>query len=79
MADYDTVHEDLGTGPDARGPHLLLVREEGRLWWVRQIFDDPAGDHDWGISARVDLDESDAAGEAVIAVTAVGMLELIGD
>ncbi len=79
MAGYDTVHEDLGTGPDARGPHLLLVREEGRLWWVRQIFDDPAGDHDWGISARVDLDESDAAGEAAIAVTAVGMLELIGD
>ena len=24
-------------------------------WGVRQIFDDPAGDHDWGISAAVDL------------------------
>ena len=43
-------------------------------WNVRQIFDDPAGDHDWGISARVDLAASDEAGEAVLAVTDVGQL-----
>jgi hypothetical protein len=41
---------------------------------VRQIFDDPAGDHDWGISAEVDLDSSDAAGTAVLRVTGVGQL-----
>jgi superfamily II RNA helicase len=76
MAEYDAMHADLGTGPDARGPHLLVVREEGRTWSVRQIFDDPDGDHDWGISARVDLDASDAAGAAAVTVTQVGMLEI---
>jgi hypothetical protein len=40
---------------------------------VRQIFDDPEGHHDWGISAEVDLEESDEAGFAVIRVTDVGM------
>jgi hypothetical protein len=49
------------------------VTEEGRREWkVRQIFDDPAGDHDWGISALVDLPASDEEGTAVIHVTAVG-------
>ncbi len=37
-------------------------------------FDDPAGDHDWGISAEVDLAASDEAGIAVVRVTAVGQL-----
>ena len=41
---------------------------------MRQIFDDPAGDHDWGISATVDLAASDDAGAAVIHVTDVGQL-----
>ena len=43
-------------------------------WLVRQIFDDPAGDHDWGISAVVDLDASDEAGSAVLRITDVGQL-----
>ena len=41
---------------------------------MRQIFDDPAGDHDWGISAEVDLAASDEAGEAALRVTDVGQL-----
>jgi len=45
-----------------------------RTWSVRQVFDDPDGDHDWAISATVDLDASDAAGEPVVVVTAVGPL-----
>ena len=44
------------------------------MWRVRQIFDDPAGDHDWGISAEVDLAASDAIGAAAVRVTAVGPL-----
>ena len=64
----------IGTGPDARGPHLLLVTEEPGRWEVRQILDDPAGDHDWGIAATVDLAASDAEGVAVVRVTAVDQL-----
>ena len=41
---------------------------------VRQIFDDPASNHDWGISAEVDLEASDESGTAVVRVTAVNRL-----
>jgi hypothetical protein len=69
---YFDQHEDLGTGPNARGPALLIIEELPGRWEVRQIFDDPAGDHDWGFSAEVDLAASDEAGEAVVMVTDVG-------
>jgi hypothetical protein len=74
LDDYFDEHDDIGTGPDARGPALLIITEEPGKWLVRQIFDDPAGDHDWGISAEVDLEASDAAGAAVVRVTAVNRL-----
>jgi hypothetical protein len=71
---YFAEHDELGTGPDARGPRLLVIDEQPGKWVLRQIFDDPAGDHDWGISAEVDLAESDEAGTAVVRVTAVDRL-----
>jgi hypothetical protein len=71
---YFDEHADIGTGPDARGPSMLIIEKERNYWSARQIFDDPAGDHDWGISAVIDLDASDEAGAAVIRVTAVGQL-----
>ncbi|MGB8021645.1 MAG: DUF3516 domain-containing protein [Candidatus Nanopelagicales bacterium] len=72
MAGYSAEHDELSTGPAARGPHLLLIDEQPGRWVVRQVFDDPAGDHDWGISAEVDLAASDAEGTAVVRVTDVG-------
>jgi hypothetical protein len=74
LAGYYADHPDIGTGPDARGPALLLIDTEPGRWRVRQILDDPARDHDWGISADVDLAASDAAGTAVVRVTAVDRL-----
>jgi hypothetical protein len=71
---YWDAHDEIGTGPDARGPAMLLITEGKGSWEVRQIFDDPAGDHDWGISATVDLAASDAEGAAVMHVTDVGGL-----
>jgi superfamily II RNA helicase len=71
---YFEEHEDIGTGPDARGPQLLIIDEQPGVWHVRQIFEDPAGNRDWGFSADVDLAASDAAGSAVIRLTAVGRL-----
>ncbi|HEY5361049.1 MAG TPA: DUF3516 domain-containing protein [Streptosporangiaceae bacterium] len=71
---YFEEHDEIGTGPDARGPALLIIDEGPRAWAVRQIFDDPAGDHDWGFSATVDLAASDEAGIAVVTVTAAGQL-----
>ncbi len=71
---YFDEHDEIGTGPDARGPGLLIIDQQPAHWAVRQIFDDPAGDHDWGFSALVDLPASDAAGAAVLRVTDVGQL-----
>ncbi len=71
---YFERYDEIGTGADARGPGLLMIEEQPRCWKARQILDDPAGDHDWGISAEVDLPASDQAGIAVIRVTAVDQL-----
>ncbi len=76
MADYWAEYDELGTGPDARGPRLLRIEElpEDGLWRVRQTFDDPADDHDWGFSAEIDLTASAAEGRAVVHLTDVGQL-----
>ncbi|WP_426762716.1 DEAD/DEAH box helicase [Pseudarthrobacter sp. 1G09] len=74
LDDYFDEHDDIGTGPDARGPGLLIITEEAGVWKVRQIFDDPARNHDWGISAEVNLAESDETGTAVLRVTGVNRL-----
>jgi superfamily II RNA helicase len=75
---YYDEYDDIGIGPDARGPDLLLITTDRDRWTVRQIFDDPAGDHDWGISAEVDLTASDEVGAAAVTVTAVGPLSAGG-
>jgi superfamily II RNA helicase len=75
MARYYEDHDVLQTGGDARGPALIVITEEPGRWRVRQIFDDPAGDHDWGISAVVDLAESDEVGAAAVTVTEVDRLD----
>ena len=74
LTPYFEEYPTLGTGPDARGPALLSIEVEPGQWLVRQTFEDPAGDRDWGISATVDLEASDEAGVAVLEVTAVGPL-----
>jgi hypothetical protein len=68
LGDYFDEHEELGTGPAARGPKLFEIEEGPRVWKVRQILDDPAGNHDWYLRAEVDLAASDAAGRAILRV-----------
>ncbi|MDX6278532.1 MAG: hypothetical protein QOJ72_2660 [Nocardioidaceae bacterium] len=72
MAPYREEYDELGTGPSARGPELFMVEERGNTWVVRQTFEDPNGDRDWGISAEVDLARSDELGEAAVTILAVG-------
>ncbi|CAB4951918.1 unannotated protein [freshwater metagenome] len=71
---YFAEHRDIGTGPDARGPARLIIEEVPGHWSVRQILDDPAGDHDWGFTVDIDLAASDEAGEAVLTLMAVDRL-----
>lgn len=71
---YFADHDEILTGANARSSQLLLLTEGATEWTVRQILDDPAGDHDWGISATVDLAASDEEGAAVVTVTGVDRL-----
>jgi uncharacterized membrane protein YgcG len=83
LDDYYAEHDTIGTDADARSAAMLIVDETdagasvdgaSRLWRVRQILADPAGDHDWGIAAEVDLGASDDAGAAVLSVTGMNRL-----
>ncbi|NUR95625.1 MAG: DUF3516 domain-containing protein, partial [Kribbellaceae bacterium] len=65
---YYAEHDVVGTGPEARGPALFLVEEHPGYWEVQQIIDDPEGNHDWRITASVDLAASDEAGDLVLEV-----------
>ncbi|WP_246215343.1 DEAD/DEAH box helicase [Modestobacter muralis] len=70
---YFAEHGELNTGGDARGPALLIVdKSDPRLWQVRQVLDDPAGDHDWGVDAEIDLDASDEEGVLVMRLVDAG-------
>ncbi|WP_262002961.1 DEAD/DEAH box helicase [Microbacterium sp. Mcb102] len=71
---YYDDHDEILTGADARSSKLLILTESTTSWTARQIFDDPAGDHDWGITATIDLAASDEAGQAVVTVTGVDRL-----
>jgi hypothetical protein len=72
LDDYFAEYDEIGTGSNARGPALLHLEEGPTAWTVRQVFDDPEGDHDWGIAATVDLAASDELGAAAVTLTDVG-------
>ncbi|WP_067499916.1 RNA helicase [Actinoplanes sp. TFC3] len=72
LEDYYAEYPLVGTGPSARGPALLHIEQGPALWKVRQVFEDPEGDHDWGIEAEVDLAASDELGAAAVRIVAVG-------
>jgi hypothetical protein len=87
LEDYYAEHDSVLTDGDARGPDLLTVGEErtgepvgaeegttSRLRDVRQTIHDPEGHHDWVIEAVVDCDATDAAGELVLATSAMRRL-----
>jgi superfamily II RNA helicase len=77
---YWDEYEDLNAGPEARSPALLVIDRDppaagpdaGRRWRVRQIVDDPEGNHDFAFVAEVDLDGSDQAGEPVVRTLSFG-------
>jgi superfamily II RNA helicase len=73
--DYFAEHAEVFTGADARGPMLVIIHREPGVWRVRQILDDPAGDHDWGFAAEVDLEASDEEGAAVLRIVDAGRLD----
>jgi hypothetical protein len=76
---YFDEHDSIGIGPDARSSARILIDEGAAAsgtgyWAVRQIIDDPAGDHDWGIRAEVDVAASAEQGIAVVRVLGLDRL-----
>jgi hypothetical protein len=72
---YFDEYDSIGVDADARGSAMLQITEGPTEWLARQILADPDGDHDWGISATIDLAESNEQGVAVLRVVAVGPLQ----
>jgi superfamily II RNA helicase len=68
---YFDEHEYLNTGADARGPSLFLVTEEPTRWLVQQILDDPEHNHDWRLSAELDLEATDAEAAPALRITSL--------
>ncbi|WP_273734053.1 DEAD/DEAH box helicase [Mycolicibacterium septicum] len=71
---YFDEHAEVGTGANARGPALLIFDRQPQVWRIRQILEDPAGDHDWGFDVEVDLAASDEEGAAVLRIVDVGRM-----
>ena len=69
MAPYWAAHPSIGIDATARAG--ALFRPDGATGVV-QVLADPAGDHDWAITAHVDLEASDAEGRAVLVLDAIG-------
>jgi superfamily II RNA helicase len=65
---YFAEHDSIGIDADARSTRFVELTETGRTWPVVQVLDDPAGHHEWLLSAEVDLDASDEAGVAVVRI-----------
>jgi hypothetical protein len=68
---YFDEYDSIGTDADARSSAMLQLTEGPTEWLARQILSDPAGDHDWAISATIDLAASNEQGEAVIRIISV--------
>uniref|UniRef100_UPI002617551A DUF3516 domain-containing protein n=1 Tax=uncultured Corynebacterium sp. TaxID=159447 RepID=UPI002617551A len=67
MDDYFDEYADVGVDAAARSNKNILIKRgtgsEAESWFVRQIIDDPEGDHGWALEGVVDLAATDEAGE----------------
>jgi hypothetical protein len=70
---YWDEYGSIDTGPQGRSPSLLMIdRADPAVWRLRQIIEDPDGNHDFAIVGSIDLDASDAAGEPVVRIESFG-------
>jgi superfamily II RNA helicase len=75
---YYDEHDEIRTDADARSAAMVQVDERPDdapgTWRVGLVSADPAGDHDWGITASVDLAASADQGSVVLQVLSVDRL-----
>ena len=79
LEEFYAEHEELRIDADARSAAFLNIDESdelsSHLWHVRQIFCDAEGDHDFRITADVDLDATQDGGEVVFTNYRAGFFE----
>ncbi|MEE0145754.1 MAG: DUF3516 domain-containing protein [Senegalimassilia anaerobia] len=83
LDEYYEAHEEILLDADARSKSYLMFdeadEEELRVWHVRQIFHDKAGDNDFVIVADVDLDATQEGDGVVFANYRVGFADELLD
>ena len=83
LDEYYETHEEILLDADARSKAYLMFdeadEEELRVWHVRQIFHDEAGDNDFIIVADVDLDATQEGDGVVFANYRVGFADELLD
>ena len=83
LDEYYEAHEEILLDADARSKAYLMFdeadEEELRVWHVRQIFHDEAGDNDFVIVADVDLDATQEGDGVVFANYRVGFADELLD
>lgn len=83
LDEYYETHEEILLDADARSKAYLMFdeadEEELRVWHVRQIFHDEAGDNDFVIVADVDLDATQEGDGVVFANYRVGFADELID
>ena len=74
LAPFLEEYERIVFDPTARRNDLTWMRErESRLWDVRQVLVDPAGDNQWNVEAELDLRAGDTPVGPLLAVRAIGI------
>jgi hypothetical protein len=71
MAPYWDEHDAIGIDAAARSHDLLRLDRDASPWSATQTLADPAGHHDWAITARVRPDASDDQTRAVLDLLAI--------
>ena len=83
LDEYYETHEEILLDADARSKAYLMFdeadEEELRVWHVRQIFHDEAGDNEFVIVADVDLDATQEGDGVVFANYRVGFADELLD
>ena len=83
LDEYYETHEEILLDADARSKAYLMFdeadEEELRVWHMRQIFHDEAGDNDFVIVADVDLDATQEGDGVVFANYRVGFADELLD
>jgi hypothetical protein len=74
LAPYWDEHDGIGIDAAARSGDLVRLDQEADPWTVRQTLADPAGHHDWVVTARVRPEASDDQSRAVLDLVAVGRM-----